>query len=129
MRTQSAKPSEVEKKWFLIDAEGLVLGRMAAIVADLLRGKHKTQYTPHIDTGDNVIVINASKVRVTGRKADQKIYYRHTGYVGGIKQATYREMKEKDPKKTIQHAVRKMLPRNFLTSRRIKNLIFIEDQK
>ncbi|HEY4525683.1 MAG TPA: 50S ribosomal protein L13 [Candidatus Paceibacterota bacterium] len=112
-----------------VDARGKVLGRLASEIALILQGKGSPDYKPNAVSDDKVYLKNYRDIVVTGRKADQKIYYRHTGYVGGIKQATYREMKEKDPKKTIQHAVRKMLPRNFLTSRRIKNLIFIEDQK
>ncbi|MEQ9447861.1 MAG: 50S ribosomal protein L13, partial [Rhodospirillaceae bacterium] len=92
MKTYSAKPAEVQKKWLLIDAEGLILGRLAVIIADRLRGKHKPTYTPHVDGGDNVIVVNADKIRVTGNKLADKIYYRHTGYPGGIKQRTAGEI-------------------------------------
>ena len=93
MRTHSAKPTEVQKKWFLIDAEGIVLGRMAAIVVGLLRGKHKTMYTPHIDTGDHVVIINAEKIKLTGKKVEQRVFYWHSGYAGGIKEHT--------PKRTL----------------------------
>src|ERR1700712_369955 len=106
MRTYSAKPADVEKKWFLIDAEGLVLGRMAAIVADLLRGKHKTMYTPHIDTGDNVIIINAEKVKLTGKKAEQRVFYWHSGYVGGLKEHTAkRTLAGQFPERVVERAV------------------------
>ena len=90
MRTYSAKPTDVQRKWFIIDADGIVLGRMAAIVAQILRGKHKTMYTPHIDTGDYVVIVNAEKVKLTGHKAEQRIFYWHSGYPGGIKEHTPR---------------------------------------
>ena len=113
MRTYSAKPADVEKKWFLIDADGLVLGRMAAIVADLLRGKHKTMYTPHIDTGDNVIIINAEKVKLTGEKADQRVFYWHSGHPGGIKEHTPRRtLAGKYPQRVIERAVERMMPKD-----------------
>jgi large subunit ribosomal protein L13 len=113
MRTYSAKPADVEKKWFLIDAEGLVLGRMAAIVADLLRGKHKTMYTPHIDTGDNVIIINAEKVKLTGKKAEQRVFYWHSGHPGGIKEHTpKRTLAGKYPQRVIERAVERMMPKD-----------------
>ena len=109
-----------------IDAKGKVLGRLATEIALILQGKSSPDYKPNAVSDDKVYLKNYVDIIVTGRKADQKIYYRHTGYVGGIKEATYREMKEKDPRKTIQRAVRKMLPRNFLTSRRMNNLIFVD---
>lgn len=112
-----------------IDAKGKVLGRLASEIAMILQGKKNPNYRPNKVSDDKVYLKNYTEVIVTGRKEDQKLYHRHTGYVGGIKTATYRELKEKDPRKTIHRAVRKMLPRNFLTSRRIKNLIFVEDQK
>ncbi|TAL00083.1 MAG: 50S ribosomal protein L13 [Rhodospirillaceae bacterium] len=113
MRTYSAKPADVEKKWFLIDAEGLVLGRMAAVVADILRGKHKTMYTPHIDTGDNVIIINAEKVKLTGRKAEQRVFYWHSGHPGGIKEHTpKRTLAGKYPQRVIERAVERMMPKD-----------------
>ena len=115
MKTYSAKPAEVEKKWVLIDAENLVVGRLAAIVATRLRGKHKPTFTPHVDMGDNVIVINAEKVVLTGRKLDQKNYYWHTGYPGGIKERVARKVIEgRFPERVVEKAVERMLPRGPL---------------
>ncbi|MBN8532148.1 MAG: 50S ribosomal protein L13 [Alphaproteobacteria bacterium] len=115
MKTYSAKPSEVEKKWWLIDAEGLVLGRLAVEIADILRGKHKPIFTPHIDTGDHVVVINADKVVLTGRKLEQKKYYWHTGYPGGIKERTAGKVIEgKFPGRVLEKAVERMVPRGPL---------------
>lgn len=115
MRTYSAKPAEIEAKWFLVDAEGLVVGRLASLVATMLRGKHKPSFTPHIDCGDNIVVINADKVRFTGRKRDQKTYYRHTGYPGGIKSNTAaRILDGKHPERVVEKAVQRMLPRGPL---------------
>src|SRR5919202_3318495 len=112
MKTYSAKPAEVEKRWVLIDAKGLVVGRLASIVALRLRGKHKPTYTPHVDCGDNVIVINAEKVVFTGRKREQKVYYHHTGYPGGIKERTAKYILEsRFPERVVQKAVERMLPR------------------
>lgn len=123
MKTYSAKQTEVQKKWYLIDAEGLVLGRMAAIIVDRLRGKHKPMYTPHVDCGDNIIVVNAEKVRLTGRKLEKKIYYRHTGYPGGIKQRTAREILEgKFPERVVQKAIERMIPKGPLGRQQFKNL-------
>jgi large subunit ribosomal protein L13 len=123
MKTFSATPSDIEKKWFVIDAEDLVLGRLAVIVADLLRGKHKTTYTPHMDCGDNVIVINADKVHLTGRKRTDKTYYWHTGYVGGIKSRTPQQILEgKYPERVVQKAVQRMLPRGPLGRQQFSNL-------
>ena len=123
MKTYSAKPSEVEKKWLLIDAEDVVLGRLAAIIATYLRGKHKPTYTPHIDCGDNVIVINAGKVKLTGKKRADKIYYRHTGYPGGIKQRTAGEILDgKHPERVVLKAVQRMIPRGPLGRRQFSNL-------
>ena len=123
MKTYSAKPAEVEKKWVLIDAENLVVGRLAAIVATRLRGKHKPTFTPHVDMGDNVIVINAEKVALTGRKLDQKKYFRHTGYPGGIKEITARRVVEgRFPERIVEKAVERMLPRGPLGRRQLKNL-------
>ncbi len=111
MKTYSAKPSDIQKKWILIDADGLVLGRMASIIAMHLRGKHRPTYTPHIDTGDNVIVINADKVKLTGDKREGSIFFWHTGYPGGIKQRTARQTLEgKRPGRLIEKAVERMLP-------------------
>ncbi len=123
MKTYSAKPSEVEKKWLLIDAEDVVLGRLAALVATYLRGKHKPTYTPHIDCGDNVIVINAGKVKLTGKKRANKIYYRHTGYPGGIKQRTAGEILDgKHPERVVLKAVQRMIPRGPLGRQQFGNL-------
>ena len=123
MKTYSAKPAEVEKKWILIDAENLVVGRLATLVAMRLRGKHKPTFTPHIDTGDNVIVINAGKVALTGRKLDQKKYFRHTGYPGGIKEITARRVVEgRFPERIVEKAVERMLPRGPLGRQQLKNL-------
>ncbi len=123
MTTYSAKPSEVEAKWFLIDAEGLVLGRLAVIVANRLRGKHKTTFTPHIDCGDNVVVVNAEKVRLTGKKRSDKIYYRHTGYPGGIKSRTAGQILDgKKPEEVVIKAVTRMVPRGPLGRQQLKKL-------
>lgn len=116
MKTFSAKPSDIERKWILIDAEGVVLGRLATQVSILLRGKHKPTYTPHMDCGDNVIIINAEKVHLTGKKMSDKIYYRHTGYPGGIKQNTPGQILEGQfPERVIEKAVERMLTRNRLS--------------
>ena len=123
MKTYSAKPAEVEKKWLLIDAENLVVGRLAAIVATHLRGKNKPTFTPHVDMGDNVIVINAEKVALTGRKLDQKKYYWHTGYPGGIKERVARKVIEgRFPERVVEKAVERMLPRGPLGRQQLKNL-------
>ena len=114
MKTYSAKPSEVVKKWILIDADGLVLGRLASIVANRLRGKHKTTFTPHVDCGDNVIVINASKVKLTGQKLDKKMFTTHSGIPGGFKERPYRWMLEHRPELAVERAVRGMLPKGPL---------------
>ncbi|MBU3078494.1 50S ribosomal protein L13 [Sphingomonas quercus] len=121
--TKSATPSTVEKKWHLIDAEGLVVGRVASIIANILRGKHKPSFTPHIDCGDNVIVINAEKVRFTGKKASQKIYYRHTGYAGGIKETRADKVLEgRFPERVLEKAVERMIPRGPLGRQQMRNL-------
>ena len=123
MKTYSAKPAEVEKKWVLIDADGLVLGRLASIVAMRLRGKHKTTFTPHVDCGDNVIVINAEKVHLTGKKLSDKVYYRHTGYPGGIKEVRAGAILEgKHPERLVIKAVERMISRNRLGRAQMKNL-------
>ena len=114
MKTYYAKPGEVERKWVLIDATDLVLGRLATKAAHILKGKDKPQYTPHVDTGDYVVVINAEKIRLTGSKASSKEYYRHSGYPGGLKVETYAEAMEKHPERIIEHAVKGMLPKNTL---------------
>ena len=114
MKSFMASPSTVERKWYVVDAEGKTLGRLASEVANVLRGKNKPTYTPHIDTGDYVIVVNAEKIQVTGKKLDQKIYYHHSEYVGGMKEATLREMMQKKPEFVITHAVKGMLPKGPL---------------
>lgn len=114
MSTYSAKPADMDHKWFVVDAEGLVLGRLATEVARIIRGKHKPIFTPHIDTGDNVIVINASKVVLTGRKAEQKSYFSHSGYMGHDKQTPFATMIAKHPERVIEKAVYGMLPKNSL---------------
>jgi large subunit ribosomal protein L13 len=122
-KTYSAKPAEIEKAWVLIDAEGLIVGRLATIVAMRLRGKHKPTFTPHVDCGDNVIVVNAEKVAFTGNKLAQKKYYWHTGYIGGIKERTAGKVIEgKFPERIIEKAVERMLPRGPLGRRQLKNL-------
>lgn len=121
--TASAKPAEVEKKWIVIDADGLVVGRLAAIIANRLRGKHKPSYTPHVDCGDNVIVINADKVQFTGNKRAEKTYYRHTGYAGGIKGVTAaRVLEGAFPERVLEKAVERMVPRGPLGRRQMKAL-------
>jgi large subunit ribosomal protein L13 len=123
MTTYSAKPAEVEKKWVLIDAQGLVVGRLATLVAMRLRGKHKPTYTPHVDDGDNVIVINAGKVVLTGRKVQQKVYYHHTGYIGGIKERTAGFiLGSKFPERVVEKAIERMLPRGPLARRQLGHL-------
>ena len=114
MKTYQAKPLEVEREWLVIDAEDQVLVRVATKAAQLLKGKHKPQYTPHVDTGDFVIIINADKIRVTGTKASSKEYYRHSGYPGGLKCETFAEAMQKHPERVIEHAVKGMLPKNTL---------------
>ena len=114
MKTYQAKPLEVEREWLVIDAEDQVLGRVATKAAQLLKGKHTPQYTPHVDTGDFVIIINADKIRVTGTKASSKEYYRHSGYPGGLKCETFAEAMQKHPERVIEHAVKGMLPKNTL---------------
>lgn len=114
MKTYSAAVGEVTQRWYVVDAEGMVLGRLAAQVARIIRGKHKPEFTPHIDTGDNVIVINASLVRVTGKKAEQKTYFKHTGYMGHEAHVPYARMLDKHPTRVIEHAVHGMLPKTTL---------------
>jgi large subunit ribosomal protein L13 len=123
MKTFSAKPAEVEKKWVVIDGTGLVVGRLATIVAMRLRGKHKATYTPHVDDGDNVIIVNAEKVVLTGRKLNDKVYYHHTGFIGGIKERTARFYLEgRFPERVVEKAVQRMLPRGPLGRRQFGNL-------
>lgn len=114
MKTFNARPETVERRWFVVDASGKVLGRLATEVARRLRGKHKPEYTPHVDTGDYVVVVNAAKVQVTGRKATQKMYYRHSGYPGGIKAVSFEKQIQKFPERVIEHAVKGMLPKGPL---------------
>ena len=122
MSTFIAKKDEIERNWVLVDAKDKVLGRLAADVASILRGKTKPTYTPHTDVGDFVVVINADKVRLTGRKLEQKTYYRHSGYVGGLKSRTARQVLEKNPEELIRHAVKGMLPKNSLGRSMFKKL-------
>ena len=114
MKTLSTRPEDVKPDWFVVDASQHTLGRLASAIAVRLRGKHKPQYTPHVDTGDFIVVINAEKIRTTGRKEEEKIYYRHSGYPGGIKSRTLREMRERQPERILELAVKGMLPRNPL---------------
>ena len=114
MNTFMASPSTIERKWYVVDATGYTLGRLASQVANVLRGKNKPTYTPHIDTGDNVIIINADKIKVTGKKMDQKIYYNHSEYVGGMKETTLKEMMAKKPERALELAVKGMLPKGPL---------------
>ena len=123
MKTFSATPADIEKKWFVIDAEGIILGRLAAFIATRLRGKHKPSFTPHMDDGDYIIVINAEKVKLSGKKMDDKIYYWHTGHPGGIKQRTAREILEGDhAERVVVKAVQRMLPSGPLGNVQMKNL-------
>ncbi len=122
MKTFSAKPAEVERDWFLVDADGKTLGRLASEIAHRLRGKHKAEYTPHVDTGDYIVVVNAEKIRVTGRKTTDKMYYRHTGYNGNMKSASFSKMIEEKPERVLELAVKGMLPKNRLGRAMIKKL-------
>jgi large subunit ribosomal protein L13 len=122
-QTRSIKPAEVQKDWILIDADGLVLGRLAALVANRLRGKHKATFTPHVDCGDHVVIINAKRVQVTGNKAEQSVFYWHTGYAGGIKERTLRERLEgRFPERVIEKAVERMITRGPLGRQQMRNL-------
>lgn len=121
-KTFSAKPSTIDKQWIVVDAEGQVLGRLASKVASILRGKTKPTYTPHMDTGDNVIVINADKIRLTGKKMTDKQYFRHTGYPGGVKLTTPEELLEKHPTRVVTMAIKGMLPKNSLGRELLRNL-------
>jgi large subunit ribosomal protein L13 len=122
MKTYSAKPGEITREWYLVDAEGKTLGRLATQIADTLRGKRKPQYTPHVDTGDFVIVVNAEKIHVTGNKLDQKRYYRHSGYPGGLRSRTLREQLDRRPTEVLRVAVKGMLPKNRLARQQITML-------
>jgi large subunit ribosomal protein L13 len=122
MKTYNAKPGEIARDWYLVDAEGKTLGRLATRIADTLRGKDKPQYTPHVDTGDFVVVVNAEKIAVTGKKLDDKIYYRHSGYAGGLRRRTLREQLERRPTEVLRKAVKGMLPRNRLAAAQLRKL-------
>jgi large subunit ribosomal protein L13 len=122
MKSYMARPLEVERKWYVIDAEGQTLGRLATEIARLLRGKNKPQYTPHVDTGDFVVVVNAEKVAVTGKKTEQKVYYRHTGRPGGLRETSYEVMLERKPTEILRKAVRGMMPRTRLGRQQFKKL-------
>ena len=122
MRTYNAKPGEIAREWYLVDADGQTLGRLATRIADTLRGKGKPQYTPHVDTGDFVVVVNAEKIAVTGNKLDQKRYYRHSGYPGGLRSRTLREQLGRRPEEVLRAAVKGMLPRNRLARQQINKL-------
>ena len=122
MKTYVAKEREVDKKWYLVDAEDKILGRLATEIATRLRGKHKPEFTPHADTGDFIVVVNAEKIALSGKKWDKKIYYRHTGYIGGLKEISARKLLEKKPEDVLRFAVRGMLPKNSLGRRQLKKL-------
>jgi large subunit ribosomal protein L13 len=122
MKTYNAKPGEVAREWYLVDADGQTLGRLATRIADTLRGKRKPQYTPHVDTGDFVIVVNAEKIAVTGNKLDQKRYYRHSGYPGGLRSRTLRDQLDRRPTEVLRVAVKGMLPKNRLARRQLTKL-------
>jgi large subunit ribosomal protein L13 len=129
MRTWTYRPGSVEREWYVIDAQDLILGRLATRVASILRGKHRPQYTPHADCGDHVIIINAEKIRVTGRKEAQKNYYRHSQYPGGLKTITLEKQREKHPERIIEAAVKGMLPKNSLGRKIIKKMnVYAGDQ-
>jgi len=122
MRTESIKPVQVRREWYLVDAQGKTLGRLASEVARRLRGKHKVEYTPHVDTGDYIVVVNAEKVRVTGNKLQHKLYHHHTGYIGSLKSISLGKLLDKAPERVINHAVKGMLPRNPLGRAMLKKL-------
>ncbi|OGI22825.1 MAG: 50S ribosomal protein L13 [Candidatus Melainabacteria bacterium RIFOXYA12_FULL_32_12] len=122
MKTYSAKPHEVEAKWYLIDATNQTLGRLASAVANILRGKHKPQYTPHIDTGDFVIIVNADKISVSGKKETDKIYHHHTGYPSGLRSISFKDMMQKHPTRALEKAIRGMLPHNTLGEQQFQKL-------
>lgn len=122
MKTFSAKTADVKRDWYVVDASGKTLGRLASQIAFRLRGKHKPEYTPHVDTGDYIVVVNAEKVAVTGHKVTDKIYYHHTGYIGGLKQVTFEQLIDKAPERIIQTAVKGMLPKNRLGRQMLKKL-------
>jgi large subunit ribosomal protein L13 len=122
MKTWSAKPGEVDRRWYVVDADGQTLGRLATRIADTLRGKGKPEYTPHVDTGDFVVVVNAEKIAVTGKKLDQKLYHRHSGYPGGLRSRTLREQLNRQPAEVLRKAVKGMLPRNRLARAQLTKL-------
>ena len=122
MKTFMASPSTIDRKWYVVDATGMTLGRLASEIAKILRGKHKPIFTPHMDTGDYVIVVNAEKVKVTGKKLDQKIYYKHSGYVGGMKETTLKDMLKRHPERVLRFAVKGMLPKGPLGRQMYKKL-------
>ena len=122
MKTFSAKPQEVQPSWYLVNAEGQTLGRLASQIASRLRGKHKPEYTPHVDTGDYIVVVNAEKIRVTGRKLKDKMYYKHTGYIGNLKKESLEHLMQRAPEKALERAVKGMLPRNPLGRQMFKKL-------
>lgn len=122
MKTYMANPDKIERKWYVVDAEGRTLGRLASEVAKILRGKHRPEFTPHVDTGDYVIITNAEKIKVTGKKLSQKIYYRHSGYVGGMKETTLSEMLAKKPERVLELAVKGMLPKGPLGRKMYRKL-------
>ena len=122
VKSYMARPLEVERRWYVVDAEGQTLGRLATEIARLLRGKNKPQYTPHVDTGDFVVVVNAEKVVVTGKKAEQKVYRRHSGYPGGLKETSYEQMMERRPTEILRRAVKGMMPKNRLARQQLRKL-------
>jgi len=122
LKTYMAKAETIQRAWYVVDAEGMVLGRLAAQVATILRGKHKPTYTPHVDTGDHVIILNADKIVLTGKKLDQKMYRKHTGYAGGLKETSYRVLMDKKPEFAVKEAIRGMLPHNSLGRKQLKKL-------
>ena len=122
MTTVSTKPADVRREWFLVDADGKTLGRLASEIAHRLRGKHKPEYTPHVDTGDYIVVVNAEKIHVTGNKLKQKVYHSHTGYIGNLKSITLEKQLQKAPERVIEHAVKGMMPRNKLGRAMFKKL-------
>jgi large subunit ribosomal protein L13 len=122
MKTWNAKPHELEQRWYVVDADGKTLGRLATAIADTLRGKRRPQYTPHVDSGDFVVVVNAEKIGVTGKKLDEKLYYRHSGYPGGLKSRPLRDELQRRPTEVLRHAVKGMLPRNRLGRAQIRKL-------
>ncbi|MBD08294.1 MAG: 50S ribosomal protein L13 [Gammaproteobacteria bacterium] len=128
MRTFSAKPNEVQRDWYVVDAQGRTLGRLATEVARRLRGKHKPEYTPHVDTGDYIVIINAEKIRVTGNKLKDKTYYRHTGYVGNLKSESLENLLKRAPERVLELAVKGMLPRNPLGRQMFKKLKVVQGE-